>query len=75
MPRVYDSTAPQGAMRDTESGGLVFPVNPREKEKLKKQKELEDKSKKTQDELEKELKEVKSLKDELLELKKELKGE
>lgn len=75
MARVYDSTAPQGAMRDTESGGLVFPVNPREREKLKNQKELEDKAKKTQDELEKELKEVKSLKDELLELKKELKGE
>lgn len=60
----FSEDIPRGSKRDRKSGALIFPIHPRDIERIKKEEELD-----------KEIEEVRVLKRELQEFLKEAKGE
>lgn len=60
----FSEDIPRGSKRDRKSGALIFPIHPRDIERIKKEEELD-----------KEIEEVRELKKELQDILKEVKGE
>ena len=60
----FSEDIPRGSKRDRKSGALIFPIHPRDIERIKKEEELD-----------KEIEEIRELKEELKQLLKDTKGE
>lgn len=60
----FSEDIPRGSKRDRKSGALIFPIHPRDIERIKKEAELD-----------KELNDIRELKKELQDILKEVKGE
>jgi len=61
---MFEEILPYGSQRQRESGALIFPVHPKQRE-----------AERNREDLARELAEVRKLKEELMELKKELRGD